>query len=382
MNQTTTILVLGLIVFSGLLFMNINSIDEGDLTGKWFFNIFSNTNYDYDIVDDFVQYPQTEDYYANINPYEDYYVANLSDLTIEPEYCCVLDKCKECCDGIECMYDYESYPIIFIHGLGFQGIQNPLYVSYSVDPFNKIINSFKEEGFLYAGAITPTYDYDLSDKFSESGLPILIKGSYYTGLFDNKGKLIGRTETSESIKTYAQRLEEVIRVVKIKTNRDKVIIIAHCMGGLVAREYLNQFGSQDLDKLIMIGTPNKGIFDEVAKNCYLSGEIECEEMLPDSYLLNNLNNEQTLYSDLYDTKMYTIRGTGCITSGYDGDGVVRSESVILEGAKNYEVRGECEYYFDLGIIPTQFHSSLLDPDLHPETLEIIKTILKDEEYYS
>lgn len=38
----------------------------------------------------------------------------------------------------------------------------------------------------------------------------------------------------------------------------KVIIIGHSLGGLLARAYLTYFNPSNVDKLIMIGTPNFG----------------------------------------------------------------------------------------------------------------------------
>lgn len=49
-----------------------------------------------------------------------------------------------------------------------------------------------------------------------------------------------------------------IEKAKVRTGRDKVILIGHSLGGLLGRAYINYFSPNTVDKLIMIGTPNLG----------------------------------------------------------------------------------------------------------------------------
>jgi len=54
-------------------------------------------------------------------------------------------------------------------------------------------------------------------------------------------------------------LRPVIQKAKRATGKDKVIIIAHSMGGLVARSYIQSDSYEnDIDSLYMLGTPNMG----------------------------------------------------------------------------------------------------------------------------
>jgi triacylglycerol esterase/lipase EstA (alpha/beta hydrolase family) len=46
--------------------------------------------------------------------------------------------------------------------------------------------------------------------------------------------------------------------LKNKTHSDKINIVAHSKGGLDARMYLANDPLNDVEKLIMIGTPNQG----------------------------------------------------------------------------------------------------------------------------
>jgi len=60
------------------------------------------------------------------------------------------------------------------------------------------------------------------------------------------------------IKQYAGKLDKQIDLIKKETGAGKVDIVAHSMGGLVARWYIQKISKNDVGKLIMIGTPNHG----------------------------------------------------------------------------------------------------------------------------
>ncbi|MCD4705761.1 lamin tail domain-containing protein, partial [bacterium] len=65
----------------------------------------------------------------------------------------------------------------------------------------------------------------------------------------------------------AEYLKNKIDEVKIITNVDKVNLITHSMGGLVARQYIESNYKNDIDKLIFLGTPHNG-----ANRAYLMWE--------------------------------------------------------------------------------------------------------------
>lgn len=71
-------------------------------------------------------------------------------------------------------------------------------------------------------------------------------------------------------------LKERIQQVKEISGRDKVDIIAHSMGGLVARSYIEDSDYQnDIDQVIFLGTPHMGAVDTYLKygGAYFSGHI-------------------------------------------------------------------------------------------------------------
>ncbi len=64
-----------------------------------------------------------------------------------------------------------------------------------------------------------------------------------------------RMSNVETAKLLRTRIEEI----KIQTNWPKVDIVAHSMGGLVAREYIETLnGGKNIDQLITLGTPHNG----------------------------------------------------------------------------------------------------------------------------
>lgn len=57
---------------------------------------------------------------------------------------------------------------------------------------------------------------------------------------------------------YAQQIEEAVQALLAACGKDKVIIVAHSMGGLAARAWLRSFGAQRVARIITLGTPHHG----------------------------------------------------------------------------------------------------------------------------
>lgn len=75
---------------------------------------------------------------------------------------------------------------------------------------------------------------------------------YAIEYFDGPGNAYG------DIRDYAHTLDSAITKIKKETNSEKVDIVAHSMGGLIARYRIEKIRDDDVGKLIMIGTPNHG----------------------------------------------------------------------------------------------------------------------------
>lgn len=277
--------------------------------------------------------------------------------------CCFLGACRICCYNNTC--DYPSlFPVIFLHGHAFNKEDSP---DYSLDGFNKLQRRFYEEGYIDGGIVLPFSNYsDVSKgEWGIQGKPVVVKTSYYYDVYTEEGQTEDIPQKSENISVYSKRLKEVIDIIKYRTGKSKVNIVAHSMGGLVARRYLQLYGEDSVYKLIMIDTPNNGISGSVNDFCPIVGERkECEDMSTGSTFLKNLNNFISK-----ETKMYTITGIGCAMDYGDGDGVVLSKDSPLPYSQDYKIKGNCSF-------PSLLHVEMLNTDKYPQVFSLMKDILK------
>ncbi len=270
--------------------------------------------------------------------------------------CCVLGECRPCC--VFCRNDSQTFPVVFVHGRSFNSRNQP---EFSASAFGPIQRELQKEGFVNAGVL-----YYESGNVSEgdwglSGKPVLIAVTYY---YDVVGYEPVR-RPSQEITALAVRLRDLVEVVKRRTGRDKVVIVAHSMGGLVSRSYMSIFGDGSVAALIMLGTPNQGINSTESQICGFFGEEkECRDMEAGSFFMRKLAAGQPP-----GIPVYNIVGTGCRTVGEDGDGVVKASSAYLPFADNLYVSGNCS-----GV--RMFHTGMLHPEEYPEVVELVKDILK------
>ncbi len=279
--------------------------------------------------------------------------------------CCVYNKCKACGE-VE-----GAYPVLFIHGHDFnQGIS----AEYSLNAFQDIQNKLDSEGYLNAGQLT-LYDVDqkLSGRLGLAGVPVTIRSTYYYDVLKESGSTYLPVQVkSENIDTYAIKLRTLVDKLKYETGQKKVIIVSHSMGGLVARRYVQLFGNDSVDKLIMVGAPNNGVEGSIVSYCSLFGaQAECNDLAHGSLLLNKLNNDPTS-----EIKTYNIIGTGCDMNGEQGDGIVLNKNAVLDSArgsvKEFYINGTCS-----GI--DVLHGNMLSVEKYPEVAGLIKNILDGTE---
>ena len=60
------------------------------------------------------------------------------------------------------------------------------------------------------------------------------------------------------IEWFAEQLHTRIEAIRAATGAERLVLVAHSMGGLVARAYLRRFGAARVAKLITIGAPHHG----------------------------------------------------------------------------------------------------------------------------
>jgi len=109
-----------------------------------------------------------------------------------------------------------------------------------------IMGSWEKSGEWKIDPIFHTYD-NLLKEFKESGY--VAEKDLFTFPY----------EWRDSNKVNAVELKEKIKDIKSQTHFPKVNVVAHSMGGLLAREYIeSDYYDDDVDKLITIGTPHLG----------------------------------------------------------------------------------------------------------------------------
>lgn len=273
-------------------------------------------------------------------------------------------NCPNDCEGIEYIEEDLSdvnYPIIFVHGHSMKDEDSGI----SINAFREFQEKLEEDGYtINEGIVLPKGLNLQSGIWSRFDKPISVRTTYYLDAYDVYGSSVGR-EDNQHISVYAERLGGVVDEVLDATGKNKVIIIAHSMGGLVSREYIKEYAGDDkVDKLITIGTPNHGIYGLVigglCESWFSRSEYspECDDMQNNSSFMEVLNSNDETYGDL---EYYTIAGS-CDYNGEDyHDEVVRVSSVHLNGAISNEIiYGECVPW--LGT----FHSYLISPSEVPE----------------
>jgi len=90
------------------------------------------------------------------------------------------------------------------------------------------------------------------------------------------------TSIDKLVPQLAQRVEEVRRA----TGANKVVLVAHSMGGLVCRSYLARYGSESVERLVTLASPHAG--SELAR---IGIGQNAREMEPGSLWLRNLARE-------------------------------------------------------------------------------------------
>lgn len=278
--------------------------------------------------------------------------------------CCLFGKCGECLNESE-SNDEKTYPVILLHGHDFN---KKASAEYSLYDFQEIQAALENDSYLNAGTIIINSEDNRTEGiWGKMNIPVTVIASYYFDIYKNKEENKVIETKTDSINTYAIRLKEIVDIVKYKTGKDKVIIVTHSMGGVVARRYVQIFGADDVDKMILIASPNKGLDGNILSICSLLGaSTECKELDKNGLFMNKLN-----YDSSAKVPIYNIIGIGCGMTGETGDGIVKNSSAYLEGAENYYVEGSCE---ELKF--SYLHNTLIEDAKYPEVYELILQSLR------
>lgn len=290
--------------------------------------------------------------------YEDY----SSNFTLEEPspVCCFRKECYKCIDDSSL-----NYPLILVHGHSFN---ERLSAELSMESFSDMAQAFERDGYLDAGYFYRSkYEGSPGGYLGGINASIVVEATYYLDSSSTGEDSFIYDSKWDSIDVYSLRLKDIIDNVLYITGKDKVIIVAHSMGSLVTRRYMQLYGEDNLDRVVLIGGPNKGIDGLVLNSCSVFGaDVECSEMNKSSEFMEELNN-----SPVPNIPVYNIIGLGCQFEGVDSDGIVKEESAYLEWAENIYVNGTCT-----GV--DFFHVRMIKPTLHPEIYEIVKGIIDED----
>ncbi|MFP4189434.1 MAG: lipase family alpha/beta hydrolase [Candidatus Woesearchaeota archaeon] len=280
------------------------------------------------------------------------------DLEDNPRKCCATGSCTTCCDSRDCV----ETPVLFLHGHSMDREASP---DFNMDTFNNIQEELESYGILDMGRISLYRYFDLpSNLWGQFGENLSLKISYYYDVYTDDDSSIIVPTKNDNLDTYAVRLDDIIDSVLRKSNAENVTVIAHSMGGLVIRRYMQIFGTGKVDRVLTSGTPHHGITDWVSTFCPLFGErLECRDMREGSLFLNKLNTEP-----LPDIPFHNVVATGCTLDGKDSDGVVLKESAMLEDAENIVIEGDCQ--------GSELLHSTFVRDLHPGYVDAVKDFLE------
>ncbi|HAI74049.1 MAG TPA: hypothetical protein DCS28_03305 [Candidatus Moranbacteria bacterium] len=179
--------------------------------------------------------------FSNNNSFDVYYGGNSgSALNFQYNWWGNSNGPSKTCYQDDCYYEKLEREINFSNWLKSENFHDPVIL------IPGILGSQKKDGKWSMDLVLHTYD-NLYSEFTNNG---------YTpdvDLFEFP------YEWRDSNIENAKLLENKIQEIKEKNNWPKVDIVAHSMGGLLAREYVeSDYYADDVDQLVTLGTPNNG----------------------------------------------------------------------------------------------------------------------------
>jgi pimeloyl-ACP methyl ester carboxylesterase len=300
--------------------------------------------------------------YANSDPR---FEISIPQTPIPVPQCCVYSKCQSC----EKMQ--SKRPLILLHGHSFN-MDSTAY--QSIEIFNNLEQKFSDDQVYYETGVLVGSDNITQNILGHYSIPIVTKSTYYIeSYYDLLGLTVSESKNG-NIDTYTLRLKESIDNTLYLTGSDKVDIVAHSMGGLVVRRYMQIFGTDKIGTVILVGTPNNGVDDKVYNLCKLFGSTnECEDMHVGGLFIRKLND---LSSQPKFDNMYLVIGKGCDTSNVDGDGVVSVNSSLINGP-NGLLSGHILYVNGTCTGSSLLHNEMLTSKKYPQVYQFIKEKLAE-----
>lgn len=138
-----------------------------------------------------------------------------------------------------------------------------------------------------------------------------------------------------NIAAYAERLNTVVNKIMDATGSDKVILIAHSMGGLVVRSYMIKSDAPErweaVHRFVTVGTPNLGVYGTAGLATLAPDGSEWGDLADDSDFIHDLYDaweEKKAIYDGTDQASHRIWGIVAGTGGRDGNDPLDTDSIV------------------------------------------------------
>ncbi|MDO8499403.1 MAG: alpha/beta fold hydrolase [bacterium] len=177
----------------------------------------------------------------------------------------------------------------------------------------------------------------------------LIKEFQLLGFIENQDLFFFPYDWRLDNKINSQKLKEKIDAVLAQTGSQKVNLVAHSMGGLVAKQYVIDNGEATVDKLVFVGTPNLGA--PKAFKALLVGDTFGVPLVLDPLELKKIaRNMPSAYQLLPSPEYFSQFGGYFIDGGQNPLDYISTKNYLLVHDSNSALHQLAE----------QFHSSALD----------------------
>jgi triacylglycerol esterase/lipase EstA (alpha/beta hydrolase family) len=202
----------------------------------------------------------------------------------------------------------------------------------------------------------PFYAFTKRVAEKPSALPVLLIHGYgcNSGYWHAMSKALTKAQITHyavsmepivcGIDDYVQAVHEAVEAMCKETGSDKIVIVAHSMGGLVTRAYLRDHGGARIAKAITLGTPHHGTGVArfgIGQNCReMNWSAEAGQGVSSAWLRRLAESE--------DQKLYKI-----LVSLYSHhDNIISPQtSSHVPGATNIE-------FFGIGHVALAFHPAV------------------------
>lgn len=191
------------------------------------------------------------------------------------------------------------------------------------------------------------------------------------GYSENQDLFVFPYDWRQDNREIADRLKGLISLVLQQASSQKVDLIVHSMGGLVAKQYLTQHGESSVDQLVFVGTPHYGA-PKALKVLLYGDQFGIPGILDPKALKRVAHNMSSVYQLLPSLLYVEDQETYFIDwADIDGDGVTGrldfSQTQALIG--NFDLNTQLRD--DAHALHTSLDSWIPSPDLQPRTHNII-----------